>query len=399
MEAADGRRLVVDVGRPLWAGRDDRVELPIDVVGSASADTLVGVVISHPHLDHYGLADQISRQVPIYIGKEAASLVKAASFFSPFAVDFEPSGFLVHGEPVQIGPFTVTPFLNDHSAYDAYSLLVAVDGRRVFYTGDIRGHGRKRALFEQFVEHPPAEVDVMLMEGTHVRPDPTHDDADFDTEDDLELRLADRLRNTAGAIAVVGSAQNLDRLVTVYRAAKRSGRELVVDLYGASVAAATRATIPQVGFAGLRVFVPRSQRIKVKNSGEFERVRILGSARVYHEELAYEPERFVYHVPGSVVHELIDHGALKPPSAVLWSMWTGYLRDGSGGRLEQRIRQAGLDFAVLHTSGHASVKDLRRLSEAVRPATLVPMHSESTDRFDELFSNVVRHADGEWFEA
>ena len=399
IEAAAGQRLVVDVGRPLWAGRDDNVELPIDVVGSASAPSLAGVVISHPHLDHYGLADQICPAVPIYIGKEAASIVKAASFFSPFAVDFEPSGFLVPGEPLQIGPFTVTPFLNDHSAYDAYSLLIGVDGRRVFYTGDIRGHGRKRALFENLVEHPPVDVDVMLMEGTHVRPDPTHDAADFDTEEDLERRLIDQLANTAGAFAVVGSAQNIDRLVTVYRAAKRSGRELVVDLYGASVAAATRATIPQVGFPGLRVFVPRSQRIRVKNSGEFERVNTLGRVRAYEEELAMQPERFVYHVPGSVVHELIDHGALKPPATVLWSMWTGYLRAESGRRLEQRIRRAGLDFAVLHTSGHASVRDLRRLSEAVSPAALVPMHSESTERFDELFHNVVRHGDGEWFEA
>jgi ribonuclease J len=236
------------------------------------------------------------------------------------------------------------------------------------------------------------------MEGTHVRPDPTHDDADFDTEEDLEVRLAAQLSVTAGAVAVVGSAQNIDRLVTVYRAARRSGRELVVDLYGASVAAATRASIPQVGIPGLRVFVPQSQRVKVKDSGEFERVNSLGSARVYQEELAENPERFAYHVPGSVVHELIGHGALQPPSAVVWSMWTGYLREQSGRRLEQRVRAAGLDFSILHTSGHASVRDLWRLSTAVAPTTLVPMHSESTDRFEELFDNVVRHADGEWWD-
>ena len=83
---------------------------------------------------------------------------------------------------------------------------------------------------------------------------------------------------------------------------------------------------------------------------------------------------------------------------MLWSLWAGYLREGSGRRLEQRVRETGLDFAMLHTSGHASVKDLRRLVDAVRPGRVVPMHSEATDRFAELFPRVERHADGEWWE-
>jgi ribonuclease J len=399
-EADDGRRLVVDVGRPLWAGRDEVIELPGEVAGTdASAGTLRGVVISHPHLDHYGLVDQIAPDVPVYIGREAASLLRAAAFFSPITTAINPTGYLVHGEPLEIGPFTVTPLLNDHSAFDAYSLVIEADGQRVFYTGDIRAHGRKRALFEQMLASPPMDVDVMLMEGTNVRADPTHDDADFETEEELEGRLVDIVSDTAGVVALVGSAQNIDRLVTAYRAAKRTGRELVVDLYGASVPAATRASIPQLGFPGLRVYVPQRQRVLVKESGEFDRVQQLGAARVYHEELAASPERFVLHVSGSVVHELIGRGALVPPGLVLWSMWTGYLRDASGKRLERRVRDAGLGFETLHTSGHASVKDLRRLVDAVRPATLVPIHSEATDRFEELFPRVERHADGEWWSA
>ncbi|MGE0305022.1 MAG: MBL fold metallo-hydrolase [Acidimicrobiia bacterium] len=397
-DAADGRRLVVDVGRPLWASRDDVVELPAEVAGTdVSASTLCGVVISHPHLDHYGLADQLAPDVPVYIGREAASLLAAAAFFSPMTTAVNPTGYLAHGVPLEVGPFTVTPLLNDHSAFDAYSLVIGADGQRVFYTGDIRAHGRKRTLFEQLLASPPADVDVMLMEGTHVRADAAHDDADFETEDELERRLVGIVRDTPGAVALVGSAQNIDRLVTAYRAAKRTGRELVVDLYGASVAAATRASIPQLGFPGLRVYVPHRQRVLVKGSGEFDRVRQLGAARVYHEELAASPERFVYHVPSSVVHELIGREALRSPGLVLWSMWTGYLRDASGKRLEQRVRSAGLGFETLHTSGHASVKDLRRLVDAVKPTTLVPMHSEATDRFEELFPRVERHADGEWW--
>ena len=70
------------------------------------------------------------------------------------------------------------------------------------------------------------------MEGTHVREDGAHDQAIFETESELEDRLIELCASTHGAVVLFGSAQNLDRLVTTYRAAQRSGRKLVVDLYG-----------------------------------------------------------------------------------------------------------------------------------------------------------------------
>ena len=49
-------------------------------------------------------------------------------------------------KPFAIGRFIITPFLTDHSAFDAYMLLVEGAGKRVLYTGDFRRHGRKSVL-------------------------------------------------------------------------------------------------------------------------------------------------------------------------------------------------------------------------------------------------------------
>src|SRR5580704_3355901 len=242
-------RLVVDVGKPLWADWGETVPIPaVPGLADGSDPSLSGVVISHPHLDHYGLVDQVSSRVPLYIGREAAALLKAAEFFSAAGIELHPTGYLEDRIPLQIGAFTVTPFLADHSAFDAYSLLVEADGRRLFYTGDIRGHGRKAGLFEKLLAHPPTPIDVLLCEGTHIRhggePDPS-----ARTEADVEASLVQRIRDCHGALLVISSAQNLDRLVTVYRAAKRTGRTLVTDLYTASlVYAISRDTLPQPGF-------------------------------------------------------------------------------------------------------------------------------------------------------
>lgn len=134
---AQGKRLVLDVGLPIIAAPGQDVLLP-EVAGlkEGGDPSLFGVCITHPHPDHYGLLEKVSPSVPVYIGAAAARLLSEAAFFSPSGLQLEPHATFEHRKPLAIGPFTVTPYLNDHSAFDAYSLLVEADGRRLFYTGD-----------------------------------------------------------------------------------------------------------------------------------------------------------------------------------------------------------------------------------------------------------------------
>jgi ribonuclease J len=57
------------------------------------------------------------------------------------------------------------------------------------------------------------------------------DDQSFPTEEALEDIFAARFRATSGMALVACSAQNIDRVVTVYRAAKKCGRTLIVDAW------------------------------------------------------------------------------------------------------------------------------------------------------------------------
>jgi len=156
-------------------------------------------------------------------------------------VDLHEAGHLHDRVPFTLGPFTITPYLADHSAYDAFSLLVGAGGRSLFYTGDFRGHGRKASAFDRLLADPPSPVHAILMEGTSFRTHgPVADAAEPTpqaapelvtlTEADVEVSLADTLKATKGLVVVLASAQNIDRLVTVYRAALRADRDLVVDL-------------------------------------------------------------------------------------------------------------------------------------------------------------------------
>lgn len=390
-----GERIVLDLGRPLSAAWDDPVDLP-QVAGLASPDPhLHGVVLSHPHIDHYGLAGQLAPQVPVFLGAKAASVLQAAAFFSPVTKVPNLAGHLADQQVLRLGPFAVTPYLADHSAFDSYSLLVEAAGRRLFYTGDLRGHGRKSKLFDRLVATPPS-ANVLLMEGTHVRrsDSPTPRSTERSLEDDLVRTI----QATEGMVAVFSSAQNLDRLVTVYRAARRAGRTLVVDLYTATIAQATgQKSIPQPGFDGLRVHVPRRQRLRVLQAQQFERVARIVAIRCYPEDLAARRGEFVYLGTSSSAEELLATGALRD-GAVAWSLWRGYLDHPSGQRLSALLAAAQVPLLQHHTSGHAFVEDLQRLVGAFAPARVVPIHSEASNRFSELFSRAEPHGDGEWWE-
>ncbi|MCY4502798.1 MAG: MBL fold metallo-hydrolase, partial [Alphaproteobacteria bacterium] len=220
---AQGKRIVLDVGLPLDAPDEAQEKLLPEVPGFRERDdSLLGVMISHAHQDHYGLAAHIRPEIPVWIGEAGHNILRAASAWVPNGHAFTDPHFLSDRRPVEIGPFRVTPFLVDHSAFDAYALLVEADGKRVFYSGDFRAHGRKAALFKRLVRDPPADIDVLLMEGTTLGRAGTEEG--FETESDLEERFAEAFRQTEGMHFVWTSSQNIDRIVTIFRAAKKSGR-------------------------------------------------------------------------------------------------------------------------------------------------------------------------------
>ena len=387
-------RIVLDVGRPLDALRDDFVPLP-DVNGLRDlAPSLLGLIISHGHQDHWGLIEQVAKNVPVYIGESGHRILKEAAFLSS-GVRFDPAGFLRHRESLALGPFTITPFLNDHSAFDTYSMLIEADGRRLFYSADLQAHGRKAGIFEEFVRKPPTRVDVLLMEGTNLRHQ--GDPKSGKTEHEVEKDLIQTFTATPGIVLAMYSAQNIDRLVTMFRACIQAGRHLVLDLYAASIAAATaNPNIPKAGFEKLLVYVPLRQRIQVKESGEFERVASIKAVRIFSEELAARAQELVLSFRTSMMSEIEGARCLSDASAV-WSMWPGYLELPGQHRLLSFFERHGIPLYTHHASGHAYVSDLHRLATAIAPGRLVPIHTFAADRFGEFFENVELHRDREWW--
>ena len=397
---AQGKRLALDVGLPLDAPDDEDAQerlLPAVSGFRERDDSLLAVVLSHPHMDHYGLARHIRSVVPVYIGRDAHNILAAASRYVPNGHAFAAPRFIENRKTVEIGPIRVTPYLTDHSAFDAYALLIEADGKRVFYSGDFRAHGRKRKLFEAMIAHPPEGIDVLLMEGTTIGR--TGTDEGFATEADLEREFVRTFRQTHGLSFVWTSSQNIDRLVTVFRAARRTGRVLLIDLYTAVVLAATgRDTIPQSGWADVRLYIPHRQRVLLKQKGLFDDLARHKANRVFPEALPGLANRAVMLFRPMTMS---DDGvkAVLDGSGLTYSMWEGYLKQDGSRRVLEWLHEHGIPWRSIHTSGHASVADLKRFAAALAPRVLVPIHSFETGQFADLFDDVVQRDDGEWWDA
>lgn len=387
---AEGERLILDAGRPLEAPRDATDLLP----ESLDRERPATVLISHPHMDHWGLIGELPPHWKIMTGEKSAELMRLTEGLFGGAIDREIECWNSRSGPFRIGPFRITPFLTDHSAFDAYMLFIEVAGSRLLYTGDFRTHGRKASLVDSTIEQLAGKVDILLMEGTNLGADKP-----VITERELEDRFVDLAHSTRGQVYVQWSAQNIDRTVTLYRTAMRSARKLVLDVYAADVlnriAEGTGIMRPGARFDRIRVLILPSGKRLFHRAGRAEAV----------DAMARRPEaisrRLLKQIPSIVMlrdsmlrdFERADIG-FTPDDAYVFSNWRGYLDPTDRKTAWAKAEAAGAQTMHLHTSGHASAAELARFAKAIDPRWLVPVHGVRWDDPGIELPPVQRLSDG-----
>ena len=407
-----GARLLLDVGMPLtqpdgsdWPrgtmtrpGEELRREgvLPdIDGLYADSSPEVSALVLSHAHLDHHGLAHHVHPGIPVYGSRGTIAMLGASKLFIPDTAIPADLRELPAAGAVSIASFFVQGIPVDHAAPDSRALLVEVDGQRLLYSGDLRAHGRHRHLFDE-LPAAAGRIDVLVLEGTTVgQPQGSHGFAD---EAEVELRLSEFLRRHGGLVVVIASGQNIDRAVSVYRAALAVGRELVIDPYQAYVLMTLREVCPeapQFDSPSVRVKFIRSHVAKLKAAGLWGLACQMSRAgKVTSEMLAAHPSRFVYLARSSeATVALLRYLARTARPTVVWSQWSGYL--AKGGPVPRFCAEHGIDPLVIHSGGHAHPEDLADLASRLHPSAVVPIHTEAASQFAALIQNVRVVTDGE----
>lgn len=180
-----------------------------------------GVLISHAHQDHYGFIAYAHPDVPLFLTRGTLELIRLTETFSGKTMGQRDYRLIAAGTPFDVDPFHVTPYMNNHSGFGGVAFVIEVGGKTLIYSGDLREHGRHgEKIVNYLIDHAPKNADALLLEGTML----SRDDEEVLSEEELENRAVEIIKESTGPVLICQSGQNIDRLVSFFRASRRCGR-------------------------------------------------------------------------------------------------------------------------------------------------------------------------------
>lgn len=405
----DKTRLLIDFGIPLVTLQHERFDSRI-LIGKSVEELkklkilpnikglyrteekeVDAILISHSHPDHYGLLNYVHPDIPVYMSQGAKELIEISSIFTPNKLNYLNTNAIDTRKTFTIGDIKITPYVVDHSAFDALAFLIEADGKRLFYSGDFRGHGRKRALFKKIVSNPPKDIDCLLMEGSSLgRIDNIYKD-----EFAVQARIEEILRAKNNIIFLFASSQNIDRLVSAYKACLKTNSTFVIDIYTAYILGRLRKvskSIPQFNWRNIRVKFYKNQADILAKKVSVKLLYYYNSKKIELFEINKKKDKMLMLARDNSIFPSIVKGIDDIAGAkIIYSMWEGYLTE----KFKQYCEQKGLVIEQIHISGHATIEDLKAFANAIKPNTLIPIHTFEAGRYPDLFRHVKLLKDGE----
>ncbi|MCS6784103.1 MAG: MBL fold metallo-hydrolase [Candidatus Caldarchaeum sp.] len=354
------------------------------------------VVISHGHIDHYGHASLIRKDIPIHLGETTKLLIQARENTKPKSPEH-----LIHterqhkihtfktGEVFKIGDNVVHPVHVDHSIPASYGFVVETDGGVLAYSGDLRLHGPKAQMTQDFVEKcVDKKVEVLIIEGTRINDDKTT------SEEKVEKMIGEIAWNAADKLVIVVAAMmDFDRLNTVLKVAETTGRIAAISVHHANVLeylrkAGRRISVPDMEEGRLVAFLEK-KRTGTYSKNDYPRwmTELLNKVPTVTEGTISRNQR-KYLLVLSKAEDIITLSDIKPEKGSPFVLSTSEPHSEEQilemDKIENWVNLLELRFYHVHSSGHASQTDLLNIIERIQPKKVIPIHTEMQELFPKL---------------
>ncbi|PIT84889.1 MBL fold metallo-hydrolase, partial [Candidatus Micrarchaeota archaeon CG10_big_fil_rev_8_21_14_0_10_45_29] len=203
------------------------------------------VFISHSHSDHVNHIQYLDENIPIYMGHGTKVILDAyAQLYPQFCKLGEHKYSLFKsGDKIKIKHLIIEPIHVEHSIPGAYGFIITTSKGKIIYTGDFRLHGPKESYSREFIEKAKqAKPYAMLCEGTRM----SAESRENFSEEGVERKIDGIISGSKGIVFAYFSMSNVDRFFSFYRAAKKSGRTLVIDTKFAFILDSLREKITEL---------------------------------------------------------------------------------------------------------------------------------------------------------
>ena len=365
--ADDRQWLMVDLGVKFGEDSDPGIDVVLPDIGFIASDrrNLCGIVLTHAHEDHLGAVAWLWPQLecPVYCTPFAAQILalklKEAGLDEQVPVKVMPVG-----SKFTLGPFACEYVSVTHSIPEPTALLIKTKQAAVLHSGDwkidrtpVLGQGIDE---KRLTASGDAGVDVLVCDSTNVLRE-----GFSPSEADVAETITRIVRDAKGRVAITTFASHVDRITTAVRAARASGREVVI------AGRAMRNTIEAARACGM-----------LKDAGKL----------LDEEEFGYlPPDKVMLLCTGSqgepraaiarIAEDQHPHISLDPGDLVIFSSKTIPGNEKEVGRVLNNLARLDIDVItgeeeLVHSSGHPRQDELKLLYQWLRPAALIPMHGE-----------------------
>lgn len=349
--------------------------------------TIDGVLITHPHLDHWGYTCFLDNDIPLYCGEGTKNIILNYEYSGStgpkkkyYLANLTKSGGYSQfkdfntfrtGDTFKVGSLRIIPVHVDHSVPAAYGYIIKTSSKTIAYTGDFRLHGPKSEMSEEFIdEAAKAEPDILITEGTNIT------GGHISSEEEVESKLNYLIRSTPGLVVASFSQRDIDRLKSVYKVAKKNDRKIAISTKQAFLVSDLQDD-PHMDIFDLQdenviVFAKEKSQRQIWEKNLMSKTDVVPS---YH--LNSIQDEVVMVASYYDMNELMDIDPV-PGSVFILSKSEPFDEQGEiqHEKLLNWCEHYGLPQYQIHASGHVLPHQLKNAIKKIDPKKVIPVHTD-----------------------